>query len=68
MNSARVAAIVTWVYALGFGLAAVPVSIYLLQNRRLPTFLGMFEMYRGPRGRPVPRTPPLSHSFWCSLD
>jgi len=48
VNSARAAAIVTWVYALGFGLAAVPVSIFLLQNRRLPTFLGMFEMYGGP--------------------
>ena len=48
MNSARATAIVTWVYTLGFGVAAVPVSIYLLQNRRLPTFLGMFEMYGGP--------------------
>jgi hypothetical protein len=48
VNSARAAAIVTWVYAAGFGLAAVPVSIYLLQNGRLPTFLGLFEMYGGP--------------------
>ena len=48
MNSTRAAAIVTWVYALGFGLAAVPVSIYLSQNGRLPTFMGLFETYGGP--------------------
>ena len=48
MNSARAAAILTWIYAAGFGLATVPISIYLLRNGRLPTFLGLFEMYGGP--------------------
>ena len=67
MNSARAAAIVTWVYAAGFGLAAVPVSIYLSQNGRLPTFLGLFEMYGGPWSASV-RTTPLSYAFLRSLD
>jgi hypothetical protein len=48
VNSARAAAILTWIYAAGFGLATVPISIYLLRNGRLPTFLGLFEMYGGP--------------------
>jgi len=49
MRSARSAAVLTWVYAAGFGLPAIPVSIYLLQRGRLPTFWGLFEMYGGPR-------------------
>ena len=48
VSSARAAAIVTGGYALGFGLAAVPVSIYLLRNGQLPTFFGLFEMFAGP--------------------
>jgi hypothetical protein len=48
MRSARAAAIVTWVYALGFGLPTVPVSIYLLRNGQLPSFFGLFEMFGGP--------------------
>jgi hypothetical protein len=48
MRSARSAAVLTWVYAAGFGLPAIPVSIYLLQRGRLPTFWGLFEMYGGP--------------------
>ena len=48
VSSARAAAIVTWVYALGFGLPAVPVSIYLMRNGQLPSFFGLFEMYGGP--------------------
>ena len=48
MTSARAAAIVTWVYALGFGLPTVPVSIYVLRNGQLPSFYGLFEMYGGP--------------------
>ena len=48
MRSARAAAIVTWVYALGFGLPTVPVSIYLLRNGQLPSFFGLFEMFAGP--------------------
>jgi hypothetical protein len=48
MSSARVAAIVTWVYALGFGLPTVPVSIYLLRIGHLPSFYGLFEMFAGP--------------------
>ena len=48
MRSARAASIVTWVYALGFGLATVPVSIYLLRTGQLPNFFGLFEMFGGP--------------------
>ena len=38
----------TWVYALGFGVPAIPVAIFLRRNGRLPTFLGQFEVYGGP--------------------
>lgn len=48
MDSAQVFAIVTWVYAAGFGLTAIPVAVYLLQHGRLPTFFGLFPMYGGP--------------------
>ena len=48
MKSARAAAIVTWVYAAAFGLPAVPVSMYLRDNGRLPNLWGMFDMYAGP--------------------
>lgn len=48
LRSARAAAIVTWVYALGFGLPTVPVSIYLLRTGQLPSFAGLFEMFGGP--------------------
>ena len=48
MNAARSAAVLTWVYAAGFGLPAIPVSAYLLQRGRLPTLWGLFEMYGGP--------------------
>ena len=48
MRSARAAAVVTWVYAAAFGLPAVPVSIFLLRNGRLPSVLGLFDSYGGP--------------------
>jgi hypothetical protein len=48
MRSARAAAVVTWVYAAAFGLPAVPVSVFLLRNGRLPSFLGLFDSYGGP--------------------
>ena len=54
MRSARAAAIVTWVYALAFGLPTVPVSIYVLWNGRLPSFFGLFEMFGGPWSVSVP--------------
>ena len=44
----RATAIVTWIYAAGFGLSTIPVAIYLRQRGRLPTFFDMFEMYGGP--------------------
>jgi hypothetical protein len=47
-RAARAAAIVTWIYAAGFGLSTVPVSIYLLKRGSLPSFLGLFDMYGGP--------------------
>jgi hypothetical protein len=48
MTTARAAAVVTWVYAAGFGLPAPFVVAYLVREGRLPTFLGLFEMYGGP--------------------
>jgi hypothetical protein len=48
MSAARLAAVLTWAYAAGFGLPAIPVGIYLLQRGRLPNFLGLFPMYGGP--------------------
>jgi hypothetical protein len=48
MQTARAAAVVTWIYAAGFGLPAIPVAGYLLAHGRLPTFLNLFEMYGGP--------------------
>jgi hypothetical protein len=46
--SARAYAIVTWVYAAGFGVPAVPVSVYLLRRGSLPWFGDLFPMYGGP--------------------
>ena len=48
MNNARIAAVVTWIYAAGFGLSTIPVAVYLLQRAKLPTFFDLFEMYGGP--------------------
>jgi hypothetical protein len=48
MSNARIAAVLTWVYAAAFGIPAIPVAAYLLQNGRLPTFLDLFPMYGGP--------------------
>ena len=47
-KSARAAAILTWVYAAGFGVPAVPVAIYLNERGTLPEFMGLFPMYGGP--------------------
>lgn len=47
-RSARAAAVVTWIYAAGFGIPAIPVGVYLLNKGRLPTFFNLFEMYGGP--------------------
>jgi hypothetical protein len=46
-RAARAAAIVTWIYAAGFG-GIVPVSVYLLKHGSLPSFFGLFDMYAGP--------------------
>jgi hypothetical protein len=40
--------VVTWIYAAGFGIPAIPVGAYLLNKGRLPTFFNLFEMYGGP--------------------
>jgi hypothetical protein len=48
MRAARTAAVVTWIYAAGFGIPAVPVAIYVLQRGYLPWFAGLFPMYGGP--------------------
>ena len=41
-------AILTWLYAAGFGISAVPVAAYLLRRGTLPEFFGLFPMYGGP--------------------
>jgi len=48
MTSAQTAAVLTWVYAAGFGVPAVPVAVHLLRHGTLPTFFGIFPMYGGP--------------------
>jgi hemerythrin-like domain-containing protein len=48
MSKGRAAAILTWVYTAAFGVPAIPVSVYLIQRGRLPTFGDLFEMYGGP--------------------
>jgi hypothetical protein len=48
MSKGRAAAILTWVYTAAFGVPALPVSVYLIQRGRLPTFGDLFEMYGGP--------------------
>jgi hypothetical protein len=48
VTTIRAAAIVTWAYAAGFGLSAIPVAVYLRQRGQLPTFFDLFEMYGGP--------------------
>jgi hypothetical protein len=49
MKTAHAAAVMTWIYAAGFGGTAIPVAAYLKTRGHLPTFMGMFEMYGGPR-------------------
>lgn len=46
--AARAYAVLTWVYAAGFGVPAVPVSVYLLRRGSLPWFGDLFPMYGGP--------------------
>jgi hypothetical protein len=41
-------AILTWLYAAGFGITAAPVAFYLLRRGTLPEFFGLFTMYGGP--------------------
>jgi hypothetical protein len=48
MRPARVAAVLTWSYAAGFGVPAIPVALYLRKNGTLPTFMDLFPMYGGP--------------------
>ena len=47
-RAARAAAVVTWAYAAGFGLAAPPVAVYLIREGHLPSLLGLFDSYAGP--------------------
>jgi hypothetical protein len=56
VNNARIAAVVTWVQAAGFGLATIPVAVYLVQRGKLPTFFGLFESYGGPWSAQVRHT------------
>jgi hypothetical protein len=45
---AHVYAVLTWIYAAGFGITAAPVAVYLLRRGTLPEFFGLFPMYGGP--------------------
>lgn len=45
---ARAYAVVTWVYAAGFGSPSVPIAASLLESGQLPSFFGVFRMYGGP--------------------
>jgi hypothetical protein len=46
--AAKAAAIATWVYAVCFGLPAIPVAVYLLRTGQLPWLFDAFPMYGGP--------------------
>jgi hypothetical protein len=49
MRFARIDAVLTWVYAAGFGLPAIPIAVYHVNTRgRLPRFFDLFTMYGGP--------------------
>ena len=48
VQKARIAAVLTWIYAVAFGVPVVPVSVYLLQHGELPMFMNLFPMYGGP--------------------
>jgi len=48
MNSAQVAAVVTWAAAAAFGGPTILFVAYLMQRWRLPASTGLFPMYDGP--------------------
>ena len=48
MRFARIDAVLTWVYAAGFGLPAIPIAVYHLDTGGLPRFFDLFAMYGGP--------------------
>jgi hypothetical protein len=48
MVALRAEALLTWVYAAGFGGSTIPVAVYLHRRGTLPSFFGLFEMYGGP--------------------
>lgn len=48
MIALRVEAVLTWLYAAGFGGSTIPVAIYLHRRGALPTFFDLFEMFGGP--------------------
>lgn len=48
MTHWRIAAVVTWAYAAGFGLSTIPVALYLRRRGQLPEFFDLFEMFGGP--------------------
>jgi hypothetical protein len=48
VNALHAEAILTWLYAAGFGGSTIPVAFSLHRRGVLPTFLGRFEMYGGP--------------------
>ncbi|GAA2034673.1 hypothetical protein GCM10009819_18770 [Agromyces tropicus] len=47
MVFARIDAVLTWVYVVGFGVTAIPIAAYHVATGRLPTFFGLFTVYGG---------------------
>ena len=52
--SAQVAAILTWVYAVGFGVPTIPIAVMAWRERRLPWFFDAFPMFGGPWSDSMP--------------
>ena len=48
MKRLRAASVLTWIYAAGYGIPAIPVALYLIRNSKLPSLFGLFEVYGGP--------------------
>lgn len=62
-TSARRAAAIVWAYAAGFGLPAIPISLYLLQRGQLPWLGSLFPMYGGPWSASM-SPPDLAATLW----
>jgi hypothetical protein len=48
VTALRAEAVLTWLYAAGFGIAAPIVAVYVRRHGRLPRFFDLFDMFGGP--------------------